>query len=298
MISGTPTHISPEQTMGKQLDAQSDLYSLAIIGFQLLTARLPFQGEGMMDLLYAHVHTSVPAPTSINPALPAPVDAVMLRALAKDPTQRYASAAEMMGSLEAAGAGRVDERRPRPATETVVVPPEPERRVAGQQAPPEPTTVGRPSRRAPWVIAGALVLLLLVGALGYTYLPGLLAGNGVGGLPTPGASRSPGAGTPTPVVIKRLEVKPVSPLKMGTPITVSGRGLDPRRSASAGVLQSGQVHPVSAGMTVQSDGAFSVDGIVPTDLAPGAAALVACNFDSRGQTDLTQCLQLNVTIIR
>jgi len=112
--------------MGRQLDAQSDLYSLAIIGFQLLTARLPFQGEGMMDLLYAHVHTSVPAPTSINPALPAPVDAVILRALAKEPTQRYASAAEMMGSLEAAGAGRVDERRPRPPTETVVVPPEPE----------------------------------------------------------------------------------------------------------------------------------------------------------------------------
>jgi hypothetical protein len=299
MISGTPTHISPEQTMGKQLDAQSDLYSLAIIGFQLLTARLPFQGEGMMDLLYAHVHTSVPPPTSINPALPAPVDAVILRALAKDPTQRYASAAEMMGSLEAAGAGRVDERRPRPPTETVVVPPEQERRVAGQQAPPgPPTTVGRPSRRGPWIIAGALVLLLLVGALGYTYLPGLLAGDGVGGAPTPGASRSPGGSTPTPVATKRLEVKPVSPLKMGTPITVSGRGLDPRRSASAGVLQSGQVHPVSAGMTVQSDGAFSVDGIVPTDLAPGAAALVACNFDSKGQTDLTQCLQLNVAIIR
>jgi len=85
MISGTPTHISPEQTMGKPLDAQSDLYSLAVIGYQLLTARLPFKGEGMMDLLYAHVHTDVPPPTSFNPALPTPVDEVMLRALAKTP---------------------------------------------------------------------------------------------------------------------------------------------------------------------------------------------------------------------
>src|SRR5438270_9031359 len=102
MISGTPTHISPEQTMGKPLDAQSDLYSLAVIGYQLLAARLPFQGEGMMDLLYAHVHTDVPAPTSFNPALPAPIDGVMLRALAKNPRDRYESAAELMGALEAA----------------------------------------------------------------------------------------------------------------------------------------------------------------------------------------------------
>src|SRR3984893_12200535 len=123
MICGTPTHISPEQTMGKPLDAQSDLYSLAVIGYQLLTARLPLKVEGMMDRLYAHVHTDVPAPTSFNPALPAPVDGVMLRALAKNPRERYASAAELMGTLEAAAAGRVEERKPPPSVETALAVP-------------------------------------------------------------------------------------------------------------------------------------------------------------------------------
>ena len=135
MIAGTPTHISPEQALGKPLDAKSDLYSLAVIGYQLLAGRLPFQGEGMMDLLYAHVHGEVPAPTSFNPALPSAVDAVFARALAKNPSERFATAAEMMGALEAAGANRVDERRPQvPVAATVASQPATAERRTGQAA--------------------------------------------------------------------------------------------------------------------------------------------------------------------
>ena len=218
MISGTPTHISPEQTMGKPLDAQSDLYSLAVIGYQLLTARLPFQGEGMMDLLYAHVHTDVPPPTSFNPALPAPVDGVMLRALAKNPRDRYESAAELMGTLEAAAAGRVDERKPPPSVETAVAMPG----VEAPATPPAPAKVDardddepKPSRRRLWAMAALVVVLLIAAGAGYTQLSrgGTIGGTGV--LPTPGASHSPTA-------TRSVEVNPPSPLKMGSPITVSG----------------------------------------------------------------------------
>jgi hypothetical protein len=59
------------------------------------------------------------------------------------------------------------------------------------------------------------------------------------------------------------------------------------------------VHPIGASLQVQENGAFSVDGNVPSDLAPGAAAVVACNFvDAKHTTDLTQCIQLNVTVTR
>jgi protein kinase-like protein len=292
MISGTPTHISPEQTMGKPLDAQSDLYSLAVIGYQLLTARLPFKGEGMMDLLYAHVHTDVPPPTSFNPALPAPVDAVMLRALAKNPHDRFASAADLMGTLEAAAAGRVEERKPPPSVETALAVPAVETPFAppspGRVAPPEDDEP-RPSRRRLWATAALVVVLLVAAGAGYTYLSRGTGGGGI--VPTPAAIHSP-------TVTRTVEVKPPSPLKMGSPITVSGRGLDPNREAAAGVLQANVVHPVGANLQVQPNGAFSIDGIVPSDLTPGAAAVVACNFDAKHNTDLSQCIQLNVSVIR
>jgi len=293
MISGTPTHISPEQTMGKPLDAQSDLYSLAIIGYQLLTARLPFQGEGMMDLLYAHVNTQPPAPTGFNPLLPAPIDAVMLRALAKNPRERYESATELMGALEAAAAGRIDERKPLPKVETAVASPA----VVPAAVPASPKAVAasdddepRPSRRRLWTMTAAVVVLLVAAGAGYMQLA---RGGFVGGtlLPSPSTSFSPSA-------TRSIAVNPPSPLKMGSPITVSGRGLDPHKEAAAGVLQANAVHPIGASLQVQPNGSFTIDGIVPPDLVPGAGAVVACNLGANHQSDLSQCIQLNVTVTR
>jgi hypothetical protein len=295
MISGTPTHISPEQTMGRPLDAQSDLYSLAIIGYQLLTARLPFQGEGLMDLLYAHVHTEAPPPTSVNPALPAAVDGVMRRALAKNPRDRYESAAELMGTLEAAAAGRADERKRPPSVQTAVAMPAAEE-PAADPTPKKPVVdvdgEPRPSRRRFWAMAGVVLVVLIAAGAAYNQLArgGFTGGTGL--LPTPAVSVSASR-------TRLVEVRPLSPLKMGSPISVSGRGLDPRREAGAGVLQANAVHPIGASLQVQENGAFSVDGIVPSDLMPGPAAVVACNFvDAKHNTDLTQCIQLNVTVIR
>jgi len=304
MISGTPTHISPEQTQGRQLDARSDLYSLAVIGYQLLAGRLPFEGLGMMDLLYAHVNTEPPPPSVGNPALPPAVDDVLVRALAKDPAARFESAAQMMGALEAAAAGRPDERKAGPrAVVPVAVPLGPaEPAAAGAVLAPAVEDVAAPStprtrNRGPAIAAVAVVVLLLAGA-GYALLPRSSApGAGTGPTPAatqPGTSPSASAGT----AVRVVEVSPASPLRMGNPISVSGRGLDPRRDANAGVLQGGVVHPISGSLPVQPDGSFAVDGNVPTDLSPGPAALIACNFDAQHRTDLGQCIQLNVSVVR
>jgi hypothetical protein len=140
-------------------------------------------------------------------------------------------------------------------------------------------------------MAALVVVLLVAAGAAYTQLfrNGL---NGVPGiLPTPGVSTSP-------VATRTIAVNPPSPLKMGSPITVSGRGLDPRKEAAAGVLQANAVHQIGANLQVQGDGSFTIDGIVPNDLAPGAAAVVACPIGANRQSDLTQCIQLNVTVIK
>ena len=93
-----------------------------------------------------------------------------------------------------------------------------------------------------------------------------------------------------------MSVQPPSPLVIGSLVTVTGDGLDPKQTAGAGVLQGGAVHPLVAGMQVQPDGSFSVSGVVPADLSPGAGTLVACNFDSAGHSDLSKCAQLPVQI--
>ncbi|GAC1336368.1 MAG: hypothetical protein NVSMB17_19940 [Candidatus Dormibacteria bacterium] len=309
MISGTPTHISPEQTMGYTLTNASDLYSLAVIGFQLLTGRLPFIGEGMMDLLYAQVNADVPLPSTINPQLAPQVDEVMLRALAKDPTRRWASAAEMVSALEAAAAGRPDERRPAGLSMPSGVAPKAGADRPGAAAQESPTTplVLRPvgtttgtaakgSRRRWYGAAAALTLVALAGALVALAGP-RLSPTGIGPTSSPDGPPETAA-PPSPTALKSLIFRPPGALRRGEVVYVTGRGLDPRYEAGVGVLQRDAVRPISAArIKVASDGSFKSDGIVPLDLVAGPATLVACSFvDSRQATDLTKCVQTNVTI--
>ncbi|WP_327402746.1 protein kinase [Streptomyces sp. NBC_01288] len=95
MVVGTPQYLSPEQALGRGVDARSDLYSVGIMLFQLVTGRLPFDADSPLAIAYAHVQEEPVAASSINRSLPPAVDALITRALKKNPNERFPNAEAM-----------------------------------------------------------------------------------------------------------------------------------------------------------------------------------------------------------
>ncbi|HET9938554.1 MAG TPA: Stk1 family PASTA domain-containing Ser/Thr kinase [Gaiella sp.] len=104
-IIGTAQYLSPEQARGAPVDESSDLYSTGIVLYELLTGELPFTGETPVEIAMKHLSQVPPAPSSIRPEIPRDLDLVVLRALAKEPADRYRSAKEMDRDLELVGRG-------------------------------------------------------------------------------------------------------------------------------------------------------------------------------------------------
>jgi serine/threonine-protein kinase len=99
VVSGTPYYMSPEQTLGKNVDHRTDIYSLGVSLFELATGTLPFR-EG--NLPYHHVHTPPPDPREFNAELPPLIVNIIARCLEKEPANRYQSALEIVTELKAA----------------------------------------------------------------------------------------------------------------------------------------------------------------------------------------------------
>jgi tRNA A-37 threonylcarbamoyl transferase component Bud32 len=93
-VLGTPAYMAPEQTLGKPITTQADVYSLGVMLYEIIVGRLPFQSDTPMSLAIMHVNQSVPPPSQFNPSIPPEIDAVILKALAKDPAQRYLTASD------------------------------------------------------------------------------------------------------------------------------------------------------------------------------------------------------------
>ena len=110
-IVGTAQYFSPEQARGESVDARTDLYSTGIVLFELLTGRAPFRGDNPVAVAYQHVNSDAVAPSTLNPKVSPALDAVVLRALAKDRFARYQSAGEFRADVEAAAAGEVPARK-------------------------------------------------------------------------------------------------------------------------------------------------------------------------------------------
>ncbi len=96
---GTPQYISPEQAQGLAVDARSDLYSLGVVLYEMLTGRVPFDAPDVQDVIYKLANEAPEAPSSINPAVPATLDGLVIKGLSKDPALRYQSAREMNAAL-------------------------------------------------------------------------------------------------------------------------------------------------------------------------------------------------------
>ena len=163
-VLGTASYFSPEQAKGEGVDPRSDVYSAGCVLYEMLTGRPPFTGDSPVSIAYKHVREDAPVPSSINPDVSTALDAVVMKALAKNPANRYQTAVEMAEDLHRVreGAqvlatpilpGQPTEVVNRPVRHTEVMPavPEEERR-----------------ERGPWpvVLATALVVAL-VGVAGF-----------------------------------------------------------------------------------------------------------------------------------
>lgn len=158
---GTLEYMAPEQARGETSPA-SDIYSLGVMTYEMLTGRLPFQGTNQATLLYQHLHEPPPPPHRWNPTIPPEVEQVVLKAMAKEPAQRYATAGEMARELEQA-ARRTPFPAPvqRPAEPGKVPPPPSRARPVPAFLPPLLAWI----RRRRWAVLGGVGTFLLLLAL-------------------------------------------------------------------------------------------------------------------------------------
>lgn len=244
---GTPEYMSPEQAEGRAVDQRSDIYSLGVVLYQVLTGRVPFEAKTPTQILLAHVAQPPTPPTHINPAIPRAVEAVVLRALAKRPEERWTSAGEMAQALARAASGvsapayvapTVIPSRSSPTPPPSYAPPSsyaspssygpqpatppPPPPAAAQPYTPPPPPVARSGRAVNWLLWGGLGAAALAFAciLGFVFCNKFVP---------PG-----GAETPTALPLARATPTFTAlPPARATPTTTPKR---PAPTSSAGVL--------------------------------------------------------------
>ena len=136
---GTPEYMAPEQGMGKEVDGRTDVYSLGIVFYELVTGRKPFRADTALAVLYKQMTEPLPHPKQYVSELPDGVVGVMLKALAKDPKDRYQDAGDFADALERLARGEVEGVWGEPVRET------------------------RPSRRIYWLAGGLGLAVVVVG---------------------------------------------------------------------------------------------------------------------------------------
>jgi serine/threonine protein kinase len=111
-IMGTPAYISPEQAQAGTVDQRSDIYSLGIILYEMVTGRVPFAADTPLAIILKHISDPLPLPSLIKSDIPASIEQVILKALAKDPKDRFATAAEFLSAWKRALEEKETVRRP------------------------------------------------------------------------------------------------------------------------------------------------------------------------------------------
>ena len=114
-LLGTPDYISPEQVKGARGDQRSDIYSMGIIFYEMLTGRVPFVGPNPLAVMNERLLHEAKAPRDLNPEIPPEIEEILYRALEREPRHRYATASEMMWDLEHREQIGIEPRGTRPA---------------------------------------------------------------------------------------------------------------------------------------------------------------------------------------
>ena len=188
-IMGTPAYISPEQAQGQTVDPRSDIYSLGIILYEMVTGSVPFTAETPLAVLFKHISDPLPPPSQVKPDIRPAIEKVILKALAKDPRDRFASAAEFVTAWERA-LTTVEH-----VAQSETVPP-----ATGAQTQPKPPPATRTASKSgiptAWIV-GCLVSACALFGLGGV---ALMASN----------LRSPSTSTPPPPTETVISIPPTS----------------------------------------------------------------------------------------
>jgi eukaryotic-like serine/threonine-protein kinase len=171
-ILGTAHYISPEQAMGEPVGPASDLYSLGVVLYEMLTGELPYDADTPLGIAMKHVNGHLRQPKELNPAVPEGINAITLRLLAKNPEDRYASDSELIEDLERVCAGldptaATTEMMPHAVAQTTRLKPSP---------PPQRTGRNKLRRRRAAPLLLALLALLVLAWAGYSLLQERLVG--------------------------------------------------------------------------------------------------------------------------
>ena len=256
VTTGTPAYMAPEQVTGQQVGPAADRYSLATIAYEMLTGSIPFQGLGVLEVLYAHVHQDPALPSSLNSDLNQSVDAVIMRGLAKEPRSRWATCEAFVNALATAMGAKATASVER----TIAMAPPAERSDSGPLFAPPPPTIPSPvwpgigdvaarreARIRRFVIAAIAVLVLaavIVGVVGFV----------LRGSPTAALSLSSAS------------------VHAGDPLTVTASHLPANQNGEVQLLSVLHTYP----FTADGNGNVNVEITVPVDAGIGEHMVSIC----------------------
>jgi len=261
-VLGTSDYIAPEQAQGSRVDEQSDVYSLGVVLYELLTGDVPFPGENFVAVAMQHINEPPPSVRAKRADVPPRVDAAVQRAMAKEPAARFPTMADFGRELEACASGGTEE---------------------GTQVIAPPPAVKRHRRVSPWPLVLVLIGVLVVGgALAYFL-------HGTSSLPGGG-----GTAAPPP---KLRAVTAYDPDGTGTP----GENNDKAPLATDGSLATGwatenyhdgELHKPGVGLVLDAGSARSVGQIDVDTLTPGFTAVIKAGDSEQDFPDTVSGVQV------